>query len=111
MPTPFVIPTETGSEVAPQTLRVVLDGTAYQLALQYNARYAVWRCDIQDDAGNAIAAGLAVRNAGIPVNGAVFGRRGFPIGALLAIASAQGGSDADNSELGGRVLLTYQAQA
>jgi len=111
MSTAFVIPTDTGDFVQPQVLRVVLDGTAFQLLLQFNARFAAWRCDIADDSGAVLASGLPVRNAGVPVNGAIWGRQGFPLGALLAVASAAIGTDADNSELGGRVLLTYLAQS
>ena len=105
----FVIATDVGEQVQPQVLRVVLDGTAYQLSLQYNDRFGMWRCSVADDTGAAIASGLAVRNAGIPVTGAVYRRQGFPLGLLMAIASAAVGVDPDNSELGGRVLLTYQS--
>lgn len=106
-----VIPFQSGPDVPPQILRVVLDGTPFQLYFRWNARAAMWRLDISDDAGNTLCAGLAVRNSGLPINSAIFGQNNVPQGLLLAIASADKGTDADNGELGARVQLVYATAA
>lgn len=98
---------QSGPDVPPQILRVVLDGTPFQLYFRWNARAALWRCDISDDAGNQLCAGLAVRNSGLPFNSAIFGQTNQPQGLLLAIASASKDTDADNGELGARVQIVY----
>ena len=104
----YTIPTLTGDAAEPQVLRVTLGGTAFQLTLRYNDRAGCWRMDIADDTGTALASGLAVRNSGLPINGAVFGHQGFPSGLLLALATALPGVDANLDELGARVILAYQ---
>jgi len=107
----LTIPMQSGPAVPPQILRVVLDGTPFQLYFRWNARAAMWRLDISDDAGDVLAAGLAVRNAGLPVNGCKFGQTNMPQGLLLAIAGTAKGTDADNGELGARVQVVYAEAA
>ena len=104
----YVIPTDTGPETEPQVLRVTLDGAVFQVYLRYNSRAGMWRLDVQDDAGTTLAAGLSLRNAGIPANGCVLGLEGLPAGLLLAQPVTDAATDANLEELGGRVLLTYQ---
>jgi hypothetical protein len=104
----FVIPTLTGPETTPQVLRVTLDGEVYQLAIRYNERAAMWRMDIRNDSGTALASGLSLRNAGLPANLCVFRLDGLPKGLLLASPTTTSTADAGLEELGGRVLLTYQ---
>jgi len=111
MTTTRTIATDTGPDVQPQTLRVTLDGTIYQLALQYNERMEVWRLDILDAAGAVLAAGLQVRNAGPPINGAISTRGDLPNGLLWALASSLPGADAGLEELGARVQLAYSEAA
>ena len=105
----LLIPTNTGPDTTPQVVRVILDGTAWQIGLRFNGRAGMWRCDIANDSGTVLAAGLSLRNAGIPANGCIFGRAGFPPGLLLALASADPATDANAEELGARVLLAYAA--
>lgn len=107
----FVIPTDSGPDAGPQVIRTTLSGTVYQLTIRHNARAGMWRLDIADAAGAAIASGLPLRNAGLPANAAVYGRAGFPSGLLLALASADLGADAGLAEFGARVLLMYQGAA
>lgn len=102
-----VIPTDTGPDTTPQVLRLQLDGVTYQLTIRYNSRAGLWRVDIADDNGTALASGLSLRNAGIPANGCIFGRQGFPPGILMALATADPATDANLEELGGRVQLVY----
>ena len=103
----LTIPTEAGPETTPQVLRCQLDGVTYQLGLRYNSRAGMWRLDISDEAGNALAAGLSLRNAGVPANLCIWPRENFPAGLLMALATATPTVDANLEELGGRVLLTY----
>lgn len=110
MPT-YVIPTETGPDTEPQVLRTTLDGQVFQLSIRYNTRAAMWRMDLLDDSGAALAAGLSLRNAGIPANGALLFQRGYPQGMLAAVPSDTSTEDAGLEELGARVLLTYRTQA
>jgi hypothetical protein len=104
----YVIPTDTGPETQPQVLRVTLDGAVFQLYLRYNSRAGMWRMDVQDDAGTTLAAGLSMRNAGLPANGCIANLEGLPAGLLLAQPVTDASTDADLEELGGRVLLVYQ---
>ena len=103
----LTIPTATGPETTPQVLRCQLNGIVYQLVLRYNSRAGMWRLDINDDAGTALAAGLSLRNAGLPANLCIWPRATFPAGLLLAVPTADATVDANLEELGGRVLLTY----
>lgn len=107
----YIIPTETGPDTEPQVLRTTLDGQVFQLVLRYNTRAAMWRVDILDDSGAALAAGLSARNTGCPINGALLFQQGFPLGMLCATPSDTSTADAGLEELGGRVLLTYRTQA
>jgi hypothetical protein len=104
----FIIPTDTGPETQPQVLRATLDGQVFQLFIRYNSRAGMWRMDVQDDAGTTLAAGLSLRNCGIPANGCILGQEGLPAGLLLAQPVTDAATDANLEELGGRVLLTYQ---
>lgn len=106
----YTIPTDTGPETQPQVMRVTLDGSVFQLYIRYNERAGMWRLDVQDDTGVTLAAGLSMRNAGIPANGAVLGLEGLPPGILSAIPLADRTVDAGLEELGARVLLTYQSR-
>lgn len=110
MPT-YTIPTDTGEQVQPQVLRCTLDGAAYQVALRWNERAALWRMDLLDGSGNVLAAGLAVRNAGVPVNACIYRKEGLPGGLFSAVPTDTPGTDADVSELGLRVVLTYMDAA
>lgn len=103
----YTIPTDTGEQVQPQVLRCTLDGVAYQLTLRWNERAGLWRMDIADGSGAVLAAGLAVRNAGVPVNASIYRREGLPAGLFSAVPTDLPGVDADVSELGLRVVLTY----
>lgn len=105
------IPTDTGEQVQPQVLRCTLDGTAYQLTLRWNERAQLWRMDIADASGTVLVAGLAVRNAGLPVSASIYRREGLPPGLFTAVPTDQPGVDADVSELGLRVVLTYMDAA
>lgn len=107
----YTIPTLTGTAAEPQVLRVTLGGIVYQITLRYNDRAGCWRMDLADDTGNALAAGLAVRNSGLPINSALFGHQGFPAGLLLALPTALPGTDANLDELGARVLLLWEEAA
>lgn len=103
----LTIPTQTGPDTTPQVLRCQLNGVTYQLGLRYNSRAGMWRLDIANDSGTALASGLSLRNAGLPANLCVWPRQGFPAGLLLAIACADARTDANLEELGARVRLTY----
>lgn len=103
----LVIPTDTGDNVAPQVLSITLDGKQYQLTVRYNDRAGYWRIDVADNSGAALMSGLCVRNAGLPVNGSQVAQSGKLGGMLFAVPTSEPGRDADNSELGSRVLLTY----
>lgn len=104
----YQIATNTGPDTQPQVLRVTLDGAVFQLYVRYNSRAGMWRMDVQDDAGTTLAAGLSLRNAGMPATGCVLGQEGMPEGLLLAVPVTDAGTDANLEELGARVLLMYQ---
>lgn len=106
MYTPITI--NTTDDSAPLVAQVQLEGQAYQLYFRYNVRAGFWRCDVQDQSGNALAAGLAVRNFGIPFNLALYLHNNLPPGLLYAIASANPGVDAGENEIGARVQLWYR---
>lgn len=101
------IATQTGPEAGPQVISCVLNGSLYQLYLRYNERAGMWRLDLKDDTGNALASGLSLRNMGIPANGCLLLQQGLPPGLLGAVAQASPGIDANAEELGARVKLMY----
>lgn len=104
----YNLPTDTGPNTQPQVLRTTLDGQVFQIYIRYNSRAGMWRMDLQDDAGTTLAAGLSLRNAGIPANGCIINLQGFPAGLLLAVPVTDAKTDANLEELGARVLLMYQ---
>lgn len=107
----LTIPTDSGEQVQPQVLRCNFDGVPYQLTLRWNERAGLWRMDIADVSGNVLAAGLAVRSAGLPITTALYRREGLPPGLFVAVPTSDAGSDAGVEELGLRVVLTYVEQA
>lgn len=102
------LPINTTQDSSPLVAQVQLEGASYQLYFRFNARAGFWRCDIQDAAGATLAAGLAVRNYGIPFNLALYLHDGMVQGLLDALPTASPEVDAGANELGGRVLVYYR---
>jgi hypothetical protein len=102
-----VLQTDTGDTPSPQIVRVALDGTVYLVGVRWNDRGACWSLDLSSEDGSPLAQGLAVRNAGMPINSQLRTRAGFPPGLLLAVPASEPNVDAAMSELGGRVRIVY----
>ena len=107
----LVIPTETGPDVPPSVQTLTLDGISYQFTLKWNERASAWFLDIADANGAALASGLRVCNAGLPVNSLVYLQANLPAGGIYAIANASPTMDATAEDLGNRVLLCYEEAA
>lgn len=103
----LVIPLEPGQDVPPTVQALVLDGVTYQLQTRWNGRAGLWFLSLADSDGEAIADSLPIANSGLPINAAVYRQTGQPPGSLWAIALADPQTDAGATELGGRVVVTY----
>lgn len=103
------IPVNTTEDASPVVVQVQLEGSSYQLYFRYNERSSFWRCDILDQQGTALAAGLPVRNYGLPFNLPLYLHDGMIQGLLYAFASNNIDTDAGPNELGGRVSVLYRS--
>lgn len=103
----YDVPTQTGPEAEPQVISATLDGQLFQLYFRFNERAGMWRLDLKDDTGNALASGLSLRNMGIPANGCIQSQNGLPLGLIGAYTATDPGIDAGLEELGGRVKVVY----
>lgn len=102
-----VIPFDAGQPR--QVLQVSLDGTIYQLRLDWNTRSEQWSISIADAAGVAVVGGVAVV-ADYPML-RQYRHLSLPPGLLMCVDMEGKAEDPTLSSLGGRHLLIYIPEA
>ena len=94
------IPIESG--VPSQTLKVDLEGDAYNFRIIYNTRVGVWTFDLSNEDGEALASGVTM------VMGAdLIDQYNLGIGALVMVEEGITGIDAGVDDLGDRVIFLH----
>jgi len=102
----YLIPTLQGDQ-PPYDLQISLDGKVYTLGFRYLDRSERWVYDVRTADGTAIVVGQPVLNA-YPLLRRFVDEQ-LPPGDLRAVATSEPGREANDDELGSRVLLVYQA--
>lgn len=103
----FVVPTLSNTQqIPPYRMQVTLSGIVYGLSFRWNSRAAVWTFSISAAGGALIADSIPVRN-GLPLAAWAKAVAGIPPGDFWTVPVEHDASDAGQSDLGSRVLMTY----
>lgn len=105
----YTIPLEDAAELGNLQLTVDLDGSDYQIAVQYNSREGFWYLSVLDSAGNSLRSGLKIV-IGIPLLRLMM-QRTRPPGELMCLNTRANPDDPGLNDLNANAELGYVDQA